>query len=90
MTDVRHKCIHCIDYIDIKNLFKENANYLDRLSAISYAELKKQMKTADFDIINRIIPVEEVSDEENEELGRILDSLTEDDLQVVRTEFIYV
>ena len=48
------------------------------------------MKTADFDIINRIIPVEEVSDEENEELGRILDSLTEDDLQVVRTEFIYV
>ncbi|MBQ4468526.1 MAG: hypothetical protein IJR35_02250 [Synergistaceae bacterium] len=48
------------------------------------------MKTADFDIINRIIPVEEVSDEENEELGRILDSLTEDDLQVVKTEFIYV
>ena len=31
------------------------------------------MKTADFDIINRIIPVEEVSDEENEELGRILE-----------------
>ena len=48
------------------------------------------MKTADFDIINRIIPVEEVSDEENEELGRILDSLTKDDLQVVKTEFIYV
>ena len=48
------------------------------------------MKTADFDIINRIIPVEEVSDEENEQLGRILDSLTEDDLQVVKTEFIYV
>ncbi|MCJ7990303.1 DUF3298 domain-containing protein [Priestia sp. OVS21] len=33
----------------LKNLFKEDANYLDRLSAISYAELKKQMKTADFD-----------------------------------------
>ncbi|MBQ7734191.1 MAG: hypothetical protein IJT58_09265 [Synergistaceae bacterium] len=48
------------------------------------------MKTVDFDIINRIIPTDEVSDEENEELGRILDSLTEDDLQVVRTEFIYI
>ncbi|MCJ7984995.1 hypothetical protein MUB16_14770 [Priestia sp. OVL9] len=33
----------------LKDLFNEDANYLDRLSAISYAELKKQMKTADFD-----------------------------------------
>lgn len=48
------------------------------------------MNTADVDILNRLIPTEEVSDEENEELGRILDSLTEDDLQVVRTEFIYI
>ncbi|WVE35511.1 polysaccharide deacetylase family protein [Priestia megaterium] len=33
----------------LKDLFNEDANYLDRLSAISYAELKKQMKKADFD-----------------------------------------
>ena len=55
-----------------------------------YSGGKAKMKTTDFDIVNRLIPLEEVSDEENEELGRILDSLTEDDLQVVRTEFIYV
>ena len=32
----------------LKDLFNENANYLDRLSAISYAELKTNEK-ADFD-----------------------------------------
>lgn len=44
---------------------------------------------ADVDVLN-LYATEEVSDEENEELGRILDSLTEDDLQVVRTDFIYI
>ena len=35
------------------------------------------------------IPDEEISDEENEELGRLIESLTEDDLKVARVTTIY-
>ena len=53
------------------------------------------MQLANFDTPDTIcefggyVP-EEVSDEENEEIGRLLDSLTEDDLKIARITTIYL